>query len=275
MRSLPACLLAALVLGGCTASIEGTPERLLPISAETDVARKLAGPEWYAEYGMATGARRRELRDQIVLARMYAIDLYYSEYEARLTQERQNVGFYSTVANLALTSSATLFAANETKTILTAVATGLTGTKEAYQKEVLIEKTIAILQQQMRARRKEVKVRIISRLSLAAESYPLELALADIETYYRAGTITGALIDVAEETGVRLSEARAMEEQVVVTKFAPVTDFGTRIRAFARVNLPAVQAYLARNHDGLPLALFVRNASRVDQLKMIQELRIP
>jgi len=77
--------LALLALAGCTASIQGAPDRLVPIAAETDLIKKLASPEWYHEYATATGSRRRELRDQIVLARMYAMDLYYSEYEARLT----------------------------------------------------------------------------------------------------------------------------------------------------------------------------------------------
>lgn len=270
--------LLIVALGACTPSIRGTPERLLDVPVETELIRTLAGPEWYAEYARSTGARRRELRDQIVLARMYAIDLYYSEYEANLTRERQNVGFLSTVANLALTSSATLVAAKETKTILSAVATGLTGAKEAYDKEILIEKTIAILQQQMRARRKEIKVSIIGRLSLDQSSYPLELALTDVESYYRAGTITGALIDVSEETGVRLAQARAIEERIVVTRFAPVADLGTRIRAFVRVsaaNLRAVQDYLASNHPGTAIAEFVRVGSRPEQLRMIQQLNIP
>ena len=271
-------ILIFLFMTGCTPSLRGSPERLFSVAGETEIIKRLAGPEWYEEYARSTGARRRELRDQIVLARMYAIDIFYSEYEARLTRERQNVGFFTTVASLALTGSATALSSNTTKTVLTAVATGLTGTKEAYDKEVLIEKTIAILQQQMRTRRKEVKVSILERLSLDTTAYPLELAFTDIEAYYRAGTITGALIDVAEETGARLAQARAIEERIVVTKFAPVTDLGSRIRAFVRLNPQnrvAITNYLKANHDGMPFAIFVRNASRADQLKMIQTLRIP
>jgi len=192
-----------------------------------------------------------------------------------LTRERQNVGFYSTIANLALTSSATVFAATETKTILSAVATGLTGTREAYDKEILIEKTITILQQQMRTRRKEVKVLILERLARDAGTYPLELALTDLESYYRAGTLTGALIDVSEATGVRLADAKEIERQVVVSRFSPVTDPGQRIRAHARRKPTEVTDYLARNHGGMPLAVFVRNAPLSDQLRMIKALEIP
>lgn len=209
---------------------------------------------------------------------MYAVDLYYTEYERQLTRERQDVGFISTVASLALTSSATLFAAESTKTILAAAATGLTGVKAAYDKEILIEKTISILQQQMRTRRKEVKVRILKRLSFDTGSYPLELALIDLEAYYRAGTITGALVDVSEATGERLAVARAIEEEFVVKKFTPVTSLGTRIRVFARSNPQngdKVRDYIARNHPGTPFADFVRDATNLEQLKMIQELSIP
>jgi hypothetical protein len=245
------------------------------VEAETELIKKMASPVWYAEYASSTGVRRRELRDQIVLARMYATDLYYSEYEARLTKERQTVGFYSTVANLALTSSATAVAAKETKTILSAVATGLTGTREAYDKEVLIEKTITILQQAMRTRRKEVKSSIIGKLSSGVDAYPLELALIDLETYYRAGTITGALIDVSAETGERLIATRGLEEQIIVTNFAPVSDLARRIRAFARLNLKKVEQYLDLHHGGVPLAVFVVSSTRGEQQRMIDTLRIP
>lgn len=65
---------------------------------------------------------------------------------------------------------------------------------------------------------------------------------------------------------------------VVVSKFAPVTDHGTRIRAFVRIspqNLEAVTGYLAQHHGGTSIARFARNASRADQSKMIQALNIP
>jgi hypothetical protein len=255
--------------------LRGGPDRFFEVTAEVDIARALAGPEYYAEYARASGPLRRQIRDQIVFARMYAIDLYYSEFEASLTRERQNVGFFTTLASLALTASATAVVAAEAKTILAAVATGLTGAREAYDKEILIERTISILQQQMRARRKDVRVIILERLAMDPSSYPLELALADIESYYRAGTITGAFIDVAQETGVRLADARVREEDVVVTRFAPVSDLGVRIRAYARTNLEAVTIYLQTNHPNVRVVEFVRHGSRAAQLKMIQTLKIP
>jgi hypothetical protein len=101
------------------------------------------------------------------------------------------------------------------------------------------------------------------------------LALTDVESYYRAGTITGAFIDVSQATGVRLADAREQEEKVVLTRFAPVSDLGVRIRAYARTNLTAVLNYLEENHPNVAVAEFVRSGRRVDQLKMIQTLKIP
>ncbi len=279
VKSLVGSAILLLLLGGCTTwimpSFKGAPDRLFSVTTETDIARSLSGHEWLEEYAKSSGQRRRELRDQVILSRMYAADVFYSEYEANLTRERQNVGFWSTVASLALTGSATALASKEVKTVLSAVATGLTGVKDSYDKDILIEKTITILQSQMRARRKEIKVIILNRLGSSPQEYPVELALTDVEAYYRAGTITGAFIDVAQEAGVRLSTAREDERNVIVTRFAPVTNLGTRIRAFARTNITAVTAYLAQNHPGTALAEFIRLGSRADQLKMIQTLRIP
>ncbi|WP_210237627.1 hypothetical protein, partial [Mesorhizobium sp. M8A.F.Ca.ET.142.01.1.1] len=78
--------------------------------------------------------------------------------------------------------------------ILSAAAAGLTGAKSAYSDEVLQKSTIQLLQTQMRANRAIAWSNIIRRLGDSDASYPMALALSDLEEYYRAGTIPGALL---------------------------------------------------------------------------------
>lgn len=270
-----------LMLVGCAASFKGGPERLFSVNEETQSIKQslsyVGGPEWYQQYVQSSGAGKRELRDQIVFARMYAIDLFYSQYEAQLTSERQNVGFFSTLASLALTSSATLVADATAKSILSATTTGLTGAREAYDKNILIERTISVLQQQMRAQRLIVRTKIVQRLTNGVEIYPLEFALIDIEDYYRAGTITGALIGAEETAGARLEHATALEAQVISARFF-LTDLSPRIEAYWRANANQkrlVEDWVAR-HVGVNVTLFMYSDQYSEQqARIVRELSIP
>ncbi|WP_162596119.1 hypothetical protein [Methylobacterium sp. 17Sr1-1] len=260
-RRLVLLTLFAILLAACTPSLRGGPERIYPIEAEGEFVKAASGPESYLAYATAGGVRKRELRDAIVHSKMYGIDLKYSEYEAQLTRERQEIPFLTTVATLGLTTSAATVASTELKTILATAAAGLTGVREAYDRDILLDRTIALLEQQMRTQRKLLRARIIERLALGIDVYPLELALSDIESYYRAGTLTGALVGLSEDSGVRLRNATIVEDQAVTVRFG-VTPLGPRIRAFwlsSPENRAAVESWLVRNSIDAPVGIFVRS----------------
>ncbi len=259
-RAIVSLSLLLVPFGACT-TYRGEPSRLFTIEQENAFASALSDPALYDEYAASVGPRRRELRDQIVLGRLYGIDVNYPEFEASLTQERQTVGFLATATNIALTTSAAVVAANEAKTLLAATAAGVTGAREGYDKDVLFDRSIALLQQQMRTQRALVRARIVGRLALDVTAYPLELALSDVETYYRAGTITGALIGASEDAGIRLNQAKALENEVVVTRFGP-TRYGATILAYFRrgpTEREAVVGWLRDNGITVPVAIFANS----------------
>ena len=199
-------LLAA--LAACSPSIIGAPKK--SFSDENDIAafQPSVGSGAIQQYLAAgTDEEKRTLRNNIVLGRMYIIDRNYSDFERELTKERQDVGFYSSIALLALNSTGTLVGGEETKAILHAVSAGLLGAREAYGKEILIEKTIDILQKNMRARRIEIQNQIISSLPKPVTQYPLQLALSDVDKYFSAGTITGAFLGASNVASARLENA--------------------------------------------------------------------
>lgn len=195
---------AALAAGvsGCTTFQVG-PER--PITIEDDVAwaRALATPDLSAFYSSGPDAQAA-MRNQIVTARMYIADLEYHYYEARLTRDIQEQGLAATLASLGLTTSATLLAAAETKTILSGIATGVTGADKAFNEKALLSNTIQALQTQMRADRKEEAGVIYAKMFKAPgvvtpiAEYPLPIALSDADAYYQAGTIGSALVGLSK-----------------------------------------------------------------------------
>jgi F0F1-type ATP synthase membrane subunit c/vacuolar-type H+-ATPase subunit K len=158
---------------------------------------------------------------------MYAIDLAYSQYEASLTHERQDVSFIADVTNIGLTGTASLVGVAETKAILAGIAAGLTGVKSSYTNDILFSKTVEVLQTQMRANRAEVATRIIGNLKKPTGVYPIQFALSDLEDYYRAGTLSGAMIAVgatvsAKELVAEQTKAQAIAATIITNPKAPI-----------------------------------------------------
>jgi len=148
------------------------------------------------------------MRNQILTARMYIADMEYHYYEARLTRDMQEEGFAATMASLALTTSATLIPVTQTKTLLSGIATGVTGADKAVTEKILLSNTIQALQTQMRADRKTEAGVIYAKMYKDAGNntkivtpiaeYTLAMALSDADAYYQAGTIGSALIGLSK-----------------------------------------------------------------------------
>lgn len=258
--------------------MQGAPIRSFTDQADIEVFSSNAGSAAIAQYLRTDSPTyKKSLRNNIVLSRMYVIDRNYSNFERNLTRERQDVGFYSAVALLGLNTTGTLVGGSEAKAILHAVSAGLTGTTEAYGNKILVEKTIDILQKNMRANRTEVQNQILSNLSNSASQYPLQLALSDVDRYFDAGTITGAFLGASNAATVRLENAE-YDAQLVRKNTFTISSSGELITIYVRKsnsNRNKVVAWIRTNADGIPWATFVRSAKYKHlHPKIIDELNI-
>jgi hypothetical protein len=222
-------VLAGLFLSGCK-TVEGGPDRLYTVPEEVALARSVldAGPaegipglvqRYYAVLGSDrdADAQRMYLRNEIIARRMYIIDVEYSEYEASLTSERQKFGFLTTAAASALGIAATMTTPLRSAQIVSGTGAAMLGAKGAYDSEVVIAKTLQIVQGYMRASRDTVASRqILPRLNESSITYPLSAALHNLEDYYRAGTFTAGLIPALQESGAA-AKAAADEKALSVT----------------------------------------------------------
>jgi hypothetical protein len=181
-------LLAALVVSGCSGV--NNPERFYPAAAELD-ALKDSDETLIRDYRAAINARSaliaQALRNEIIAQRMYAIDVHYTQYEAALTSERQQIGFASSVVQTGLSTAGALVTPAQTTRILSGLAAAVGATKGFYDSEVIIAKTLQIAQSQMRASRDKIKEQILRKMALNVIDYPLYLAMSDLETLRRAG----------------------------------------------------------------------------------------
>jgi len=205
---------------GC-ASFTGAPPPALPLDYELElIEHEYLGEE--DTDGNRTGGRleallrsaldgapdtpiARRSRNELVLARMYTVDLRYREFEKDLSQEARKSNFALKLVSLGLTGAASLISVSTTQAILAGVDTGLKGAGEAFSKDVLVERTVQVLTNQMRAERSRLRAEILRNLRKPIGDYPLFLALGQVEDYYAAGTLYGAIAALSEAVGKEAS----------------------------------------------------------------------
>lgn len=140
------------------------------------------------------------------------MDLLYHQFERDLSKEIRSGNFLHSSTSIALTGVASLLNAPSTVAILTAIDTGLKGSKQSFDKEVLINQTLPVLLTKMDADRATVRTRILSGLALLVDSYPLEQGLTDLRDYERAGTFSSALSNLTGEAALQADvEKRAVQ----------------------------------------------------------------
>jgi len=218
VASVAALIASGVVLSGCVTA-RGGPERLFSISEEVAQARDVVLPIVVDKYNFAqTESDRMLARNEYIARRMYIIDVEYTEFETALTRERQEFGFITALTGQALTTAGTVFTPVNTIHTLNGLATGLNTSKGFYDSELLVSKTIQIVEGQMRAQRDDVATRIISRINKneSTITYPLSAALHDLEDYYRAGTLSAGLIKAATDAGNAAQDAATAKEAVML-----------------------------------------------------------
>jgi hypothetical protein len=206
IRTAAALSVMALGLGAC-ATTGGGPGRLYTVDQEVAMAQAEL-PGLVQSYNAATpGSDSQKFwRNEYIARRMYIIDVEYSTYEGALTSERQRFTFGSSVVSQALTTLGTL-TVGSTAQALTASAGAVSATRGFYDSDLVIAKTIQIVEAQMRAKRDTVAQTILRGRTVSTITYPLSAALSDLEDYYLAGTLNTGLIQAAGDASHNATDA--------------------------------------------------------------------
>jgi hypothetical protein len=223
---------SALCLGTCACrTAQGYPERAFNFDQELNMLADYYKPDILTKYSAAQD--KRAFRDEVVYARIRAIDLRFGEFQQKLSKEGNwtNLGLDMTV--LALSGAGTIVADAGTKGTLAALSGGFTGTKSAVDKTLFFNKTLPVILSQMEAKRTDALAKLLNNLNLDVDRYPLVAALTDLDKYYEAGTIPGALVSLTAASGQAVSESDQKLETVLEGKFSD-DDPGRALRRFVR-----------------------------------------
>jgi hypothetical protein len=132
----------------------------------------------------------------VINAHIYAIDLCFN---ARAQSELYGRGILESTQDLAgfgLSLASSVVPVTATKTLLSSISTGIQGGKgpmNSITEHVFFQKSMPVILYKNMQLRKEVLTDIKGKLGENIKDYPLSEALADLERYYEAGTLYGAL----------------------------------------------------------------------------------
>jgi len=199
-----------LLTSGC-AGITGFPERTYTTADQLAALTKYAPASVLTPYDAVDNAARGGLtkegwRNEVLEARIQDMNLRFQDFERSLYKQGVGFGVGTDWVVLALTGAGAL--AGGAANALSGAAAGVTGARASFDKEVLYNKTLPVLLAQMVAQRQTVLVRIRQGETQDANAYPLTRGLADLEDYYIAGTIPGAIADLAANSGAQSKQAQ-------------------------------------------------------------------
>ena len=172
----------------------GAPEPSFDINADLEkLAKEFDSATNITNFYSTPDTGRMDARNRFISGRLVQVDLRYLRFIKTLTSDKQQLDSATDIANLALNLAGTLVGTARAKTNLAAAAAGIGGAKTTIDKDFYYEKSIDALVATMNAKRKEVLVGILTGLATPLDQYPFERAVTDLQQYYLAGTLNGAI----------------------------------------------------------------------------------
>lgn len=233
-------------------------------------------------------AKAKAVRNRIIETRMAVIDAYFQDFQSGLVKENVRADFLISLLGVGVGAAGAL-ASETTSQILSAVSGGLAGGQAAYGKAVLYDKAMSALVAQMQASRKAVAAEIFQRWTEDIDRYPMWMARRDLEAYYFAGSLPGAILATAADAKVKDAQAEDKLAQFRRTAFTE-DDSAVAIQKFIRppdgkptdpvnsANLKRLRDWLKENSTAkdLPIATWLANRDlRPERDRAIRELQIP
>jgi hypothetical protein len=201
-----------LATAGCTASLEAYPPRPYDTAvppAPPSTANSVQVVQQF--YALPTEPQRRTFRDELIAERIALINISYRLFEARLFQEGTEREISTDWALLGLAAAGATVSSSATQSILAAISGGLVGARAAFDKQALFDRTLPALVSQMESSRLRVELRLLQGMQQDTGAYGIVQALGDLDAYYAAGTLPGAIINVAGDAGI--TKARIEQER--------------------------------------------------------------
>lgn len=206
-------LLATVVMvfnSGCGKHLAGRPERIQLVENEdpTPFEEELIDLEAEYDEPQTDTQTRRNIRDQYSRKMMAIIDKRYNDFLDDLVIKRKGFDASADITAISLDTASVLFTPVTTKSILAGLSALTTAGKTSINKVYFYEQTLPVLITQMESNRQSVLADLIEGLSADDSTYPLHHAQRDLNRYFAAGTIDGALVEIQKQAATKADDAQ-------------------------------------------------------------------
>jgi hypothetical protein len=171
-----------------------------------------------------------QLRNDLLNDLIRAIDLNYYHWEKLLYDKKSFSDFGVDTAVLGLGSAGTYGVAASTVKVLSAISGSLTGTRAAFDSNVLQKQAIPAVIAKMRALRAQgmkdlqngMMIKVGERYAPRPwQEYSITQGLNDLVAYYNAGTFVGAIAGIQADAGKQQKDAEASTPTASAPKPTP------------------------------------------------------
>ena len=215
-RLLAAVTLAGVIAGCSTIRHGGAPEPSFDVDKDLEqLARQFAPSDVITDFYTTPS---EAARDKFITGRLTMTNIRYIQFVRQMTSERQLLDSAADMLSLGLSLAGASVATAGTKTLLAAIAAGVTGSKQVIDKNYYFEKTIPALVGQMNAERKKALIPILTGIKASLEDYPFAQAVTDLHNYYHAGTFVGAIQAIQADAGTK-----EQRQDDVIARLTPLT----------------------------------------------------
>ncbi len=155
---------------------------------------------------------QKTYRDEVINGRIYVIDYYYNKFKNDISdKDEPRTNIVTDIAVLGLDAAEAMNPARRVKEILLAISGGAVGTQTDEEREMFYDESLPALVSKMDSLRLQQLVLIRQRMKYATQgdyAYTLGAALIDVNDYFQAGTLSGALVEIMNSSGASSKEAR-------------------------------------------------------------------
>lgn len=220
-------LLAGMMVSGC-AAITAHPSRPFNPRAEMQTLEPYTNLSFVLnDYRTASKDAKKGIRNDFINGRIYAYDQSFEDYQHDLAREGVILDIGADWSQVALSLAAGVVPFAATKTVLSTVSGGIGSAKGSVDKNLFYKKTMEVLLVKMMANRAAQLTEIQKKMTQDTDLYPLTASLLDLEAYYRAGTLTQALIGILESSGETIKKSKEESAKLVTGDFK--ADNNTRL----------------------------------------------
>lgn len=213
-------------LSAC-ATFDGRPTPVITLQKADKLIAAYAPDHAIATIGQIPAsdvAGRNSYRNRVIAAYLTAIDAHYDQFARELSRSGKGTHLGLDSALLLLTGAGAIF--SKAASNLSAGATAVGGFRGSFDRELFSDKTLPIVLTVMDTRRLAVRADILRGSSTPESIYTLEDAFSDLVRYEGAGTIDGALSNIAASAG---DEARTTQVDFAKAKDLCVVDDSTDV----------------------------------------------